>query len=1347
MKNNVVLSRKNRRELRAAFRYCTKPSRQRRRGQALLLVVLVMLVAALISAGFLSIVSGNLNQTARTADRTKADEAARAGLRYVNDQLTYSPYGERWFSHNFVAGTVNPAAAPTIATGANPTVLDRTISGTVTPGLASSNPFYYSELDKVQDWAGKFIKYPDPNGKPASSTPRFLARVQRIPNELDANDPDRNDSKKFGQLKITVIGLSEDNPNVFSKLVSYKGGYDAAPFGRVMRTVSDWDFVNNKVPSGTVYENATGSASIALTDLEGEFPSALASATVPVAPFNVLIGTAGSVQGAVVKKSVIDTSLTPPRLVLTFADSTLGVTQGQHIEMAAALGSPRTSLTTAPTNADSGVDLNNDGATYTDINYTLSSDTNNAGGIRANGGLWLFGSVDVNALRLAANQDLTATPPKVRGSVKASGLIAKAPVSDATTYDVAADVRDALGNTTAAGTIGNSPAALNTSPLTVSSGTLTTAQIDEVVSDGAGSVSAVPTTFRKTKSFTPPALNDARNLARYRGLTRDSASTVTAQPGASAYGYGQGIYLNNSDDKEKIWDTATSAFREMKQSELVDMWLSPATNTAPPNYQRLGTAAALTATDASLEQQHLRGWVNPDEFHARGALVELDPDNKKVIITLESRGDGTTDNVGSATGKTWYAPDGTLLPGVYRRVLDWPSNGVIFAEGNVRVLGAAQTATSDPGRSLTIVSMGNIYVEGSVNAGTRKLLLLARKNVVANPTTLLGRADDQTRLAADVAAGATTLTVKDANAFKIGDAITIADGTATPYRGIVTAISLDNTNQPAATNDPATSDVLTVSPAVTTAVVATTPGQLVGTLNDFGVAPNTIPSLATTQDIIARRMYRPGATAATQGIVFEHGATRVDALTVATKNGGEPTDPDYLAPTDVALRNKGIEPATATTPDETNIVSTAKDFHVLVSGTDSKFPATPPSDPNTYLVNSTATSLGQEIQNSRTNPDKWSYEVTSVPAYDALPSHVLAAVGRRYDFSVVTAAATATAVSWPRNIGAEKSYTIPLATSVEVLMNGAISALTSEHTNGTALDTVNQFGFNRDYTLADDALTTDESFYNSTATNILTSYTIDSRRVAAVAGWNTMAVRDASGLAGLTLGAGGTWPTYRLNRLKAENVEINPLDGTLTSLKPGAEMAINAFVYAQEGSWFVIPGDRFDNRIKTVAVTGGTATYFDANNNNTPDLNATTGSEYMDLDGSGSLTAGDYPDFNRNGRKDIADVYAVERYLRYNYQIIFTGAIAENITPVINTTGTGTNLVDGAVANWVDRWMNYDSTRTTAVKWQPITYNFDPSYAAGLIDSNGGNPNTDTDPSNDDIGFQMPQSPDLAYTE
>jgi hypothetical protein len=114
-------------------------------------------------------------------------------------------------------------------------------------------------------------------------------------------------------------------------------------------------------------------------------------------------------------------------------------------------------------------------------------------------------------------------------------------------------------------------------------------------------------------------------------------------------------------------------------------------------------------------------------------------------------------------------------------------NGVIYAEGNARVRGA-YTGT----RPLTIVSMGNIYIEGDLRrgAGQGRIALLARKNVVLNPTQFITRVQGaQDRVVADYAfanitttTGSSTTTLNLASPggsahapFRVGDKIRVGD--------------------------------------------------------------------------------------------------------------------------------------------------------------------------------------------------------------------------------------------------------------------------------------------------------------------------------------------------------------------------------------------------------------------------------------------------------------------------------------------------------------------------------------------------------------------------------------------
>ncbi|MBC7286620.1 MAG: hypothetical protein H5T86_00955, partial [Armatimonadetes bacterium] len=98
---------------------------------------------------------------------------------------------------------------------------------------------------------------------------------------------------------------------------------------------------------------------------------------------------------------------------------------------------------------------------------------------------------------------------------------------------------------------------------------------------------------------------------------------------------------------------------------------------------------------------------------------------------------------------------------------------------------------------------------------------------------------------------------------------------------------------------------------------------------------------------------------------------------------------------------------------------------------------------------------------------------------------------------------------------------------------------------------------------------------------------------------------------------------------------------------------VNAVVYAQNGCWFVIPGDYFDPD----------ATAADRNNDGVPD--------------------------------------SVE-FRRYNYEITFRGCITENYTPPPE-----------AVQAWLDKWSHPFWLDANTVCWATIRYTYDESVRAG----------------------------------
>lgn len=260
-------------------------------------------------------------------------------------------------------------------------------------------------------------------------------------------------------------------------------------------------------------------------------------------------------------------------------------------------------------------------------------------------------------------------------------------------------------------------------------------------------ISSVASTFvNTTTTLAPPAL-DGR-FSRYRRLTAE-----TAPAAGGAYGYGEGVYIDNQDDIEKV------GTRELKNWELQRLWQrKPFDGTDatrmfyPPAATPTAWAYPQTSGTLSLEQRGARGWINPWQFLPRGTFIELKGDD--IIITRDDRSDALPP--AAIPQKFWNNPSGTPQYGVYRMrintvsgvrylglegsetpVATQPFNGVIFADGNVRVRGYLGN------KNVTIASLGTIYVEGNILRGLinttnpPRIALIAKRNVVVNPTLFM----------------------------------------------------------------------------------------------------------------------------------------------------------------------------------------------------------------------------------------------------------------------------------------------------------------------------------------------------------------------------------------------------------------------------------------------------------------------------------------------------------------------------------------------------------------------------------------------------------------------------------
>ena len=1256
---------------------------ERRKGQALLLAVLIMLLAALLGAGFLAVVSGNLNQSARIADKTRAIEASRAGIAYANAQLSGSAQGDLWRPVD-----VSPAPAPG----------------------ATGYDFYYSQLDQVQGWANKraqndplyretaYGKFPDPN-QPVGDAPKFLVKVEELPTDSTAPN---YDAEHPGEIKITSIGLSDDDPNVFHRSVAYKVGRAKSPWASALRNVSNYDFKTNQIPVTSIKTAGLIPPSTTPVDITVEKPVFSAAEV----PFNIVIGQKQSsvgVQGAVVTK-VNGTTLTLDHLQFPLIAGS-----ETRVELAAAIGTAQT------------IDLFNTG---TPTPFPSNEQPN---GIRVNGSLWLQGQAQLSnlskngtTLRSSGVVALTSIPAANPYSISAIG-----PTSPNSTTDVATD-----------GQLYNSQGPFPGKFTTVSGVTKA-----DLIDDGWDRTSPIlgSLTYGKTRNvepFKPVDLTSKTNRDRYRNLGRSST----------------GVYVDNTEDIEKV------GTRPMNQAELMRMWLSPKPTVATELFTRdklTDPAITLPTVDAaanSLEEQHLRGWVSTDEFLARGALVELRNDGGPVPyirVTLDSRADNTATDTrrasGYVTNKVWNNASGTPQPGLYTKDFAWPTNGTLYAEGNVRVRGSVANAPN----SLTIVSQGNIYIEGSVGVDTvynpaapdavnnpkKKLMLLARKNVVVNPTRLtLGHVDVQATTITGSgtpfpARQVSNLAVVNNTTFKIGDVIEtssfLANAPYTRTAGITGVIT----------------DITPTSVAVYCLTGGSVPtGSIVSTLMrdaraNLGTDPKFLQVNST--HAFARRVLLPNsATLPNLRLALDHYGERKVALAVETEAEPGKTKPDGL---EVFISNKRNAPFAANLNQVEALDKTVRGDYNSPTGSPDNFP---PAINTTYSLADLEAAMNAKTHTAvpldPLDPRGWQYK-TTVPmaGANAFPFYFLAGVGLRYNPDRVAATPDtlpSTPDKWRSiDIGGAGKAEIPLATSVNVLRNRTQVSLETGQTGVTGITTP-YLGFNPRYdalTLAvppnlaqEDRLTVDQSFFQPAGKFAYS--TLDSRKLFGIlpSTNNVFTTDDVLTFQQYGLGPNYTaaqealLPDYRVKSLKLEDTTFIPPNIPYPGSMAPIDLTINAYVYAQEGRWFVIPGDYFRTDApvralpRTTTIGGSTievpaATYIDYNNNKVADPG-----EYVDADNTNTFTSGDFADLNHNGLLDSGERDAVQRFLRYNYQINYYGAIVENKTAPI----------DGAVSEWTDKMATYRISLaggSTPQGWKFINYTYDPSLAKGYLGSQG----------------------------
>ncbi|MFQ6132573.1 MAG: hypothetical protein ACE5R4_11095 [Armatimonadota bacterium] len=282
---------------------------------------------------------------------------------------------------------------------------------------------------------------------------------------------------------------------------------------------------------------------------------------------------------------------------------------------------------------------------------------------------------------------------------------------------------------------------------------------------------------RQAKSLAAPDLEREAETSehRYLALTRDSGTVITAATDAKfptpvelstgLLGYGLGIYVDNASDVQYQHDLdllERDWLQELDQTiaaSVESSWNSLGTTYTPPGVEVTLYYDELSAAGGDLA--NISGDPLAVLADTTGALrywpghVPGEPGIRLV------REDARTFR--GAQISTWVQPNG-LDSQLHEIYLDYPANGVIACEGNVRIKGVLPSYGANPANvrdyNLTVYSGATIYIEGDIECadtlvrrqtgaahpddatlpnympalGETKIALLARDSVCLNPT-------------------------------------------------------------------------------------------------------------------------------------------------------------------------------------------------------------------------------------------------------------------------------------------------------------------------------------------------------------------------------------------------------------------------------------------------------------------------------------------------------------------------------------------------------------------------------------------------------------------------------------
>jgi type II secretory pathway pseudopilin PulG len=319
----------------------------------------------------------------------------------------------------------------------------------------------------------------------------------------------------------------------------------------------------------------------------------------------------------------------------------------------------------------------------------------------------------------------------------------------------------------------------------------------------------------------PPLItrtDPATNISRYMSMTRDAGPIVNGR-NAGLWGYGNGVYVSGDPaDRGDAQDEDERVSLGGNRS-LVRDWLNPNKQVTSRSggwkgpfyvpracYMRLTTEGFVITRDASFRPPFNQWQYMTNRGGAQGGQ----PSNQRTVsfrlVTLPDLivpTETTTYLINSLVSPDLMSQPTASLPAARVRAEGRQFNGVIYFENDVRVRGEIPTD-----QQLTIVTMGSIYIEGSITKGVRipgttnvlnrpsrsMLGLFAKDYVAVNTTMFFGLQPDQEVTSKVTTPGTQSQSVLDL----LGN-----EGKLNLYNQFI----LNNSTDPAVTanaNDPAT---------------------------------------------------------------------------------------------------------------------------------------------------------------------------------------------------------------------------------------------------------------------------------------------------------------------------------------------------------------------------------------------------------------------------------------------------------------------------------------------------------------------------------------------------------------